>query len=62
MDPLTAVYHQQKRNVDLLRQRLRYPIAHGYNLPPKVDLRRYMTEVEDQGEMTSCVANSIAGL
>lgn len=30
-------------------------------LPPRVDLRRYMTEVEDQGEVGSCTANSMAG-
>jgi C1A family cysteine protease len=31
------------------------------NLPPKVDLRKYMTEVEDQGELGSCTANAVAG-
>lgn len=30
-------------------------------LPPKVDLRPHMTEVEDQGELSSCVANAVAG-
>jgi hypothetical protein len=31
------------------------------NLPPKVDLRPYMTPVEDQGDLGSCVANAVAG-
>jgi hypothetical protein len=56
-----AVYLQQKRNADSLRHQLRFPIAHGQNLPPIVDLRPWMTEIEDQGEMSSCVANAIAG-
>lgn len=30
-------------------------------LPPKVDLRPLMTQVEDQGELSSCVANAVAG-
>ncbi|MCB1193581.1 MAG: peptidase C1 [Leptospiraceae bacterium] len=30
-------------------------------LPPKVDLRHYMTNVENQGELNSCVANAVAG-
>lgn len=30
-------------------------------LPSKVDMRKYMTAVEDQGETSSCVANAIAG-
>ena len=56
-----SVYVQQKRNADSLRQKLRYPIPHGQNLPPAVDLRPWMTEIEDQGEMGSCAANAIAG-
>ncbi|UBF24201.1 C1 family peptidase [Kovacikia minuta CCNUW1] len=31
------------------------------NLPPKVDLRPYMTPVEDQGNSSSCTANAMAG-
>src|SRR5207245_2212967 len=31
------------------------------DLPPKVDLRSYMTEIEDQGLTNSCVANAVAG-
>jgi C1A family cysteine protease len=31
------------------------------NLPARVDLRRYMTQVEDQGQVGSCTANAIAG-
>ena len=31
------------------------------DLPPKVDLRPYMTAVEDQAQTNSCVANAIAG-
>lgn len=54
-------YVRQKRNSDSLRHRLRYPIAHGQNLPPAVDLRPWMTTIEDQGEMRSCVSNAIAG-
>jgi hypothetical protein len=57
-----AVYLQQKSNADSLRRRLQLPIAHGCNLPPVVDLRPWMTEIEDQGEMGSCVANAIAGM
>lgn len=30
-------------------------------LPPKVDLRRYMTAVEDQSNLNSCVANAVVG-
>ena len=30
-------------------------------LPPKVDLRKYMTTVEDQGDLNSCTANAVAG-
>jgi hypothetical protein len=30
-------------------------------LPPRVDLRPYMTQIEDQGETNSCVANAVAG-
>ncbi len=56
-----AVYLKQKSNADSLRRRLRLPIAHGCNLPSAVDLRPWMTEIEDQGEMGSCVANAIAG-
>ncbi len=54
-------YIRQKRNADSLRRKLRFPIAHGYNLPPVVDLRPWMTEIEDQRDMGSCVANAIAG-
>ena len=31
------------------------------DLPPKVDLRKYMTRVEDQRETNSCAANAVAG-
>jgi hypothetical protein len=30
-------------------------------LPPKVDLRSFLSEVEDQGAVNSCVANAVAG-
>ncbi|BAZ31976.1 hypothetical protein NIES4074_44490 [Cylindrospermum sp. NIES-4074] len=30
-------------------------------LPPRVDLRSYMTTVEQQGELNSCAANAMAG-
>ncbi|UJR22213.1 hypothetical protein I4U23_025277 [Adineta vaga] len=61
MNPSMFAYPQQKRNVDLLRQRLRWSVGHGVNLPPSVNLRPFMTEIEDQGDMGSCVANAIAG-
>ncbi len=31
------------------------------DLPPRVDLRRHMTDVENQGATSSCVANAVAG-
>ncbi len=31
------------------------------DLPKRVDLRSYLTDVEDQSETNSCVANAIAG-
>ena len=31
------------------------------SLPPKVDLRPFMTNVEDQGDTNSCTANAVAG-
>lgn len=61
MDLSERAYQQQKNNADSLRRRLRFPVIHGHNLPPAVDLRRWMTDIEDQGEMGSCVANTIAG-
>jgi C1A family cysteine protease len=30
-------------------------------LPPKVDLRQYMTKVEDQSQVNSCTANALVG-
>eukprot|EP01139_Manchomonas_bermudensis_P026056 Amastigsp_a848049_15.p1 type:complete len:453 gc:universal Amastigsp_a848049_15:1381-23(-) len=30
-------------------------------LPPRVDLRPFMSAVEDQGELSSCTANAVAG-
>ncbi|MCB1179993.1 MAG: hypothetical protein KDK36_20615 [Leptospiraceae bacterium] len=33
----------------------------GRPLPRKVDLRKYMTEVENQSQSNSCTANSVAG-
>ena len=30
-------------------------------LPPKVDLRSFMTDVEDQKSLSSCTANAVAG-
>ncbi len=35
--------------------------SHVQKLPPKVDLRSFMTPVEDQGALSSCVANAVAG-
>jgi len=35
--------------------------SHVQKLPPKVDLRSFMTDVEDQGALSSCVANAVAG-
>jgi hypothetical protein len=59
MNLLVTVYHQQKKYVDLLKYRLRFPIAHGYNLPGAVDLRPCMTEIKDQDTIGSCVPNAI---
>jgi len=61
MNSSMFVYHEPRINADLIRRQLRYPVVHGYNLPSVVDLRRWMTEIEDQGDMGSCVANAIAG-
>jgi hypothetical protein len=61
MNSPVTVYIQQKKNADLLRHQLRLPLRHGHNLPPAVDLRPWMTKVQDQGEIGSCVANAIAG-
>jgi C1A family cysteine protease len=33
----------------------------GQKLPPKVDLRPHMTQVEDQKRLSSCTANAVAG-
>ena len=33
----------------------------GATLPPKVDLRPFMTQVEDQKTLSSCTANAVAG-
>ena len=35
--------------------------SEGKKLPARVDLRPYLSEVEDQGELNSCVANAVAG-
>ncbi len=35
--------------------------AAANSLPPRVDLRPFMTEVENQGETNSCAANAVAG-
>ena len=61
MESPVSIYLQQKSNADSLRRKLRFPVVHGYNLPVAVDLRPWMTEIEDQGDMGSCVANAIAG-
>ena len=37
------------------------PTIKAANLPKKVDLRQFMTHVEDQGEIGSCTANATAG-
>jgi hypothetical protein len=61
MDPLVAVYDQQQQNVNSLKHRIRFPVGHGINLPPSVDLRPWMTEIKNQGDMDSCAANAVAG-
>ena len=61
MDNLWAIYDRQKRNADSLRNKLKYPRAHESSLPRRVDLTRWMTNIENQGNASSCVANAIAG-
>jgi uncharacterized tellurite resistance protein B-like protein len=39
----------------------RFKAAKKQALPPKVDLRRHMTSVEDQSKLSSCVANAVVG-
>lgn len=41
----------------------RYAAGEGSvkKLPPKVDLRPFLTTVENQGQLSSCVANAVAG-
>lgn len=39
----------------------KYSAKRNQSLPSKVDLRRYMTPVENQGQSNSCTANAIAG-
>lgn len=61
MELSSKVQHRLRTNADSLRRQLRFPVAHGQHLPPAVDLRQWMTTIEDQGDMGSCVANTIAG-
>lgn len=49
---LAAVPDQQQR---------RYTAARRRRMPAKVDLRRHMSRIEDQGDTNSCVANAVAG-
>ncbi|CAJ1337229.1 unnamed protein product, partial [Effrenium voratum] len=37
------------------------PKASSKRVPEKVDLRKYMTHVEDQSQTNSCCANAVAG-
>ncbi len=39
----------------------KYSASHDRQLPPRVDLRSYMTPVENQGSSNSCTANAMAG-
>jgi hypothetical protein len=39
----------------------KYSASRDRQLPPKVDLRSYMTPVENQGNSNSCTANAMAG-
>ncbi len=58
-----------KRNIVGYKYAKPAPGAKRYNetrykeadLPRKVDLRKYMTPIEDQGATMSCVANAVAG-
>jgi hypothetical protein len=58
-----------QRKVSGYRFRAPHPSAKRYaagestvkSLPAKVDLRGHLTPVEDQGQLSSCVANAVAG-
>ncbi|MBW0117246.1 C1 family peptidase [Pseudonocardia abyssalis] len=51
-------YRQQEPPADAKRFAGRRSAS---GLPPKVDLREWMTEVEDQGQTNTCTANATAG-
>jgi C1A family cysteine protease len=42
-------------------RKYRANIYEPYELPTKVDLRPFLTKVEDQSQTNSCVANALAG-
>jgi len=50
-------YRPEKRN----SQDKKYSASRDRQLPPNVDLRSYMTPVENQGNSNSCTANAMAG-
>ena len=50
-------YRPEKQN----SQDKKYSAGRDRSLPPKVDLRAYMTLVENQGNSNSCTANAMAG-
>jgi hypothetical protein len=69
---MSGIFHRPDGNsVSLSGYRYRPPAENAkkysaqasnvQKLPPKVDLRPYMTAVENQGELMSCVANAVAG-
>lgn len=43
------------------QQQRRYTASRRRRRPSKVDLRKHMSRIEDQGDTNSCVANAVAG-
>ncbi|PVI02454.1 cysteine proteinase [Periconia macrospinosa] len=53
-----AGYHYAEQSADTKRYTASGTLSH---IPPKVDLRHFMSPVENQGQTMSCVANATAG-
>ncbi|CAF5065018.1 unnamed protein product, partial [Rotaria sp. Silwood1] len=54
--------HQMPHKEDLQQSFSDHVLFSSDHLPPKVDLRPYMTTVEDQSRIGSCTANSLVGV